>query len=585
MKTVGQRRDLARLVSDFVAQKPQYVARRQPRLQHHLATGEVVREIFHRTPPGLTTQKRCANRVAETRTRRQEVCTRVVRVGVEDEMRHAARERVITRPLQILGCFIPLEFHARERLGGATALAIDVRRTRTGIDGLEVVLPDTALRAWMPELAHRRVAPFPEAHQVAGNHVAERRLVLGRHAEFLRDDVHAGVVVRLDEIAQRPPPVEEKPLRRRRIVQHPAEDGGQLLAEVVAVGGAEIGLQRRRPRLAQTLPAVDHEPLELAAGQRAVRKTPDVGGEVGVDGGRVHLVAFPARGFLRRGAVARPVVHVADAQDRPFAGGRRPTKTPVHVLVRQVEHGVRLHPAGGILAEGRTLHEAAQHPPGETFPVVQTRPRAELHLPHVHGMLVLEDELPFAGRRLVAGERNRHGVLPNALGNFLIKNGRPLRAVNRDQPHTGFRTVGVVVVHDARGRQFQRPQGQRPVGHETAHQHAVLVRFGHGLRRPCHAVVTGGRGKGQHEQIAVVTIGIGRLPPFRLEAGNRQDETVGRRPVHVQTRIGQIAHALVLRNPWPAAHRPAGAVLHLEDKPAFRAPVGGITDEVVPIRA
>ncbi len=211
----------------------------------------------------------------------------------------------------------------------------------------------------------------------------------------------------------------------------------------------------------------------------------------------------------------------------------------------------------------------------------------EPHLPHVHGMGVRQGELPAARGRRVAGEGDRHVVLPDALRDLLVQDRRAGSVLpDRDEAHARVGGVGVRMVHVARARQLDRGDGGRRVEDERAAQHAVPVLRRGRLRRQHRHVAALRRREREHEQVAIVAVLLGEpdLVPRQRRHG-QGDRLLAGSARDLRLAVREVPHRHLGRDPGAAAHRPARAVLHLVGQTARRAAIGGVTDEVVPVRA
>ena len=270
----------------------------------------------HLRPPRLRAQKRRADALSEAGagTPLRALRVRIVRVGVEDEMRHAAREVFVGDALEEAGRLVPAQLEARERLCRDAPLAVQVRRRDARTHRLVLPAADVAVVAVrIPELAHRRVGPLPVAQDVARQDVTERRLVLAGEAAFLRQLRHPPVEIALDQRRDGVAPVAEKVPRRLAAVDHVAEERGQAAAHVVALQVAEIVFHPPRPVGPPRLPAVEQDAVHPDGRKRAVQQPPDIAPEVRLDAARIELVALPARRAVGRRAVLEPRIDVTDA--------------------------------------------------------------------------------------------------------------------------------------------------------------------------------------------------------------------------------------------------------------------------------
>ncbi len=285
-------------------------------------------------------------------------------------MRHTAREMSVRDILQLAEVLLPTDARARERLGDDTAFAVNVRGGSAGTDRLEGVTAGEAhghrtMRP--PEFAHRRVGILPVLKKVAIDDVAERGLVVHLKPRVMRQLGHVPVIVFRDEVAVRPPPVRQKPLRGLRRVDNPAEKRRDPSAERITVRIGEILLHLRRPGLSEALPTVDEHPAHLAL-QDTLVESSDVTLEIRLDACGIEFVALPARGLFRSGSVDALRVDVPEADDRPLPGGNGPFG-----LARQVDDARRIDPCGFFLRRRVFVQQRTQRPRALALPVGMPR--------------------------------------------------------------------------------------------------------------------------------------------------------------------------------------------------------------------
>ena len=415
---------------------------------------------------------------AEAGGRRLPVHDGIVRVGVEDDVRHAAREMLVDDPLPVLEVLVKGEVKACQCLGAHAALAVDVRGGDTREDGLEVVGADEAVVVVRtPELTHRLVRILPVAEDVPDDHVAERRLVLGRHAVFVRESRDGPVVVLLDEPRAGVAPVEQELLRLRLAFQDIAEQRGEPRTQRVAVAFRELLFHLPGPGLRPAFPAVDECAVNLHAGGEDLSK---IAFEVRLEAARIHLVALPARRLRRRGMVAALRVDVSEDERL------RPDRL----------HGHRI----------RRHREMAQPPAGLRLPHVEAVFGRERPLdPPVSAMGTFHREGALPTLQEEARKRNRHAnlVLPRA---------------HRTLPHDDRLAARITAVPDHQLR-------VRLVGP------VVIDLLGIRKRRREPSGVNGIlNGEGHRADLVIVVIRIERRTLVRLEGDELAHRLVGRDP-------------------------------------------------------
>ena len=165
-------------------------------------------------------------------------------------------------------------------------------------------------------------------------------LAVVAHAALLEGGCDLVVVVFDDHFRQRAAKVPQKPIARPSALDDPTCEGGQPDAKVVATASGELRRQLLRPVLRPCLPAVaDQEPEPTAPHERAsrARVLVEVLGHIAADVLGIQLVHFKTGGFRGGGMVRHAEQRVAEPEDDPLAGRRRP-----------VQRTVRPHPRGQI---------------------------------------------------------------------------------------------------------------------------------------------------------------------------------------------------------------------------------------------
>ena len=289
-----------------------------------------------------------------------------------------------------------------------------------------------------------------------------------------------------------------------------------------------------------------------------------------LDSARVELVALPARRLCRRGLVALFHVHVPDAQNDPAVRRKRQC-----LAQPDNAHGRRRNERRRILLWVRTFQLPAQGLGGKRLPVVKPRRRAEADERQTNVVRRGQRKPPFVCCLFFAGKRERHIVLPVALRTFHIADLPPAGSGLHLERDMQIRVVAPRADHLARRRQFKGADGDR---RRKAEKTRVCVCLNLArLEQSSIPRIAKRRRECQNADIVPIAVCVAIL----VRNGDFARDATG----DISPCIHHLPHCVRRRNPRPAAHRPSGAVLHLERQPQPRAFVGGVCDEAVPFLA
>ena len=566
-----------RLVVNGVAEIPQNILRRLPRLKKLLASRKPSRELRHMSPPCLKPCERRTVESAHAAAWRDGVGSRCMRIALKGEMRHAARKMPVGGILELLEVLVPPDAPAGECLCTDASLSVDMGGRCAWPHGLEGIRPNAAFvfhGMRMPELAHRRIRIFPVFKKIARDNIAKRCLVVHCQSRFMRKFGHAPVVVLRDEVAVRAPPVRQELFRRFRRFDHIAKERGQMSAQLVAVGGPEILFHPFRPRLAEALPAIDEHPVHVPF-ERAVKKPPDVALEIRLYAFGVELVALPTRRFLRCRGIDAFRVHMAEPQNRPTVWRRDPVSITGYV------NGLCTVNPSPLVLHRRTLpQERTQHFPRLCLPIGLPRRCKELGLaPFRDREIVLKTVSPHCPRVLVARERQGMDIIPpiryrQRRTQDLHPSARRLDLQADAAPRRMVAVIGIQVVKTRqRHGSYRHRLGERIDALVAVRLHAGRVRC------PQRAAFIAQRSrKGQYADVAPVGFTIAKLLRNLWQAQPFAARKVTPRTFYV-------AHAMVEVDPRTAGLRPARAVLDGERQVKSLALVAEKADDFIPLAA